>query len=134
MLNEDESFSLTANVTSPGYQRVVLKGFLTETRNGEVWAAPLLPQLFYGADGLPLTTWRQDLTSAGSQVILSRSGGLPTVPHDELYWRKIRDAPVTTEPTTKLEYTTPDIKNWLFPAALISVLFIGSILFLGRKK
>ena len=89
MLDEDQSFSLTANVTSPGPQRVVLSGFIKKIKGGETWIAPLLPQLFYGADGNVLTTWRQNLTTTGSQVILSRSGGLPTLPPEDLYWRKV---------------------------------------------
>lgn len=93
-LDKDESFSMQANVTSPGPQRIVLRGFITERRPDGLYAAPLIPQLFYGADGKPLTTWRQYLPSAGPQVILSRSAGLPKVPREELFWRRIGDAVV----------------------------------------
>jgi len=89
-LNEDESFSLTANVISPGPQSMVLRGYLVSERADGTYIAPLIPQLFFGADGNPLTTWRQNLTQTGSQVILSRSGGEPSVPRDELYWRKVK--------------------------------------------
>ena len=90
MLDEDESFSLTANVTTAGPQSVVLKGYLVSERGDGTYVAPLIPQLFYGADGNPLTTWRQYLSTAGEQVILSRSGGQPSVPRDELWWRKTK--------------------------------------------
>jgi len=59
--------------------------------------------LFYGADGNQLTTWRQYLPTAGSQTILSRSGGQPSIPKEELYWRKVteveKETPTPVEPT-----------------------------------
>ena len=91
MLDRDESFSMTANVTMPGYQRIILRGYITERRPDGLYAAPLLPQLFFGADGLPLSTWRQYISGTGSQTILSRSAGSPMVPREELFWTKISD-------------------------------------------
>lgn len=89
LLDWDEYFSMQANVTSPGPQRIALSGYITERRPDGLYAAPLLPQLFYGADGVQLTTWRQNLTGTGEQTILSRSGGLPSIPKEELYWRRV---------------------------------------------
>ena len=89
MLDWDEYFSMQANVTSSGPQRIALSGYITERRPDGLYAAPLLPQLFYGADGTQLTTWRQNLTGTGEQTILSRSGGLPSIPKEELYWRRV---------------------------------------------
>lgn len=89
MLDWDEFFSMQANVTSPGPQRIALRGYITERRPDGLYAAHLLPQLFYGADGTQLTSWRQYLPTAGSQTILSRSGGQPSIPKEELYWRRI---------------------------------------------
>ena len=89
VLDEDESFSMQANVTTPGPQTVVLRGYITQRRSDGLYAAPLLPQLFYGQDGTQLSTWRQNLTGTGEQTILSRSGGLPTIPREELYWRRV---------------------------------------------
>ena len=89
VLDRDESFSLMANVTTPGYQRVVLRGYITERRPDGLYVAPLLPQLFFGVDGTQLTTWRQYVTGTGEQTILSRSAGSPMVPREELFWRKI---------------------------------------------
>ena len=91
ILNKDESFSLQANVTTPGYQRLVLRGFITERRADGLYAAPLLPQLFFGADGTQLTSWRQFISGTGAQTILSRSAGSPMVPREDLFWRKISD-------------------------------------------
>ena len=91
VLDKDESFSMQANVTSPGPQRIVLRGYITERRPDGLYAAPLIPQLFYGAAGTQLTTWRQNISGTGSQTILSRSGGLPTVPREELFWRRVRN-------------------------------------------
>lgn len=92
MLDWDESFSMTANVTSPGYQRVALRGYITERRPDGLYAAPLLPQLFFGADGNQLSSWRQNISGTGSQTLLSRSGGLPSIPKEELYWRRVGNA------------------------------------------
>ena len=80
---------MQANVTSPGPQRIVLRGYITERRPDGLYAAPLLPQLFYGADGTQLTSWRQYLSGTGSQTILSRSGGQPSIPKEELFWRRV---------------------------------------------
>ena len=96
MLDEDESFSISANVTSPGLQRTILKGYLVSRRPDGVYVAPLIPQLFYGASGSQLQTWRQNITTTGNQVIISRvAGGLPNVPKQELYWRKVQDPQIT---------------------------------------
>ena len=89
MLDEDESFSLTANVTSPGYQTIALRGFLVSRRGGETWVAPLIPQLFYGVSGEQLQTWRQYFSEAGEQVILYRYPEDPEVPREELWWRRV---------------------------------------------
>jgi len=91
ILDWAESFSMQANVTSPGPQSIVLRGYVTERRPDGLYAAPLLPQLFYGSDGTQLTSWRQYISGTGSQTILSRSGGQPSIPKEELYWRRIGD-------------------------------------------
>lgn len=112
LLSEDQSFSLTANVTSPGYMRVALKGYLVSKRNGETWIAPLIPQLFYGASGQQLATWRQNIPQAGSQVILSRkAGGYPKVPREELYWRQVK--PEEEEAVKVPRLTLPEWWNTL---------------------
>lgn len=129
MLDRDESFSMTANVTMPGYQRIILRGYITERRPDGLYAAPLLPQLFFGADGLPLSTWRQYISGTGSQTILSRSAGSPMVPREELFWRKISDK---KEPV-KVEVAPLDVS----PLLVISLLgFIGGtvlIILSGRR-
>jgi hypothetical protein len=87
------SFTLWGYVESPGYQTIIPQGYVSEVRNGETWIAPLIPELFYGADGSQLQhTWRQDLTSTGEQMILSRVGGKPEVPREQLYWVRLRGA------------------------------------------
>ena len=131
MLDWDESFSMEAYVTNPGYQRVVLKGFITEHRSDGLYAAPLLPQLFYGADGSQLTTWRQYLDSSGSQTILSRSGGLPEIPKEELYWRKISD---TEEVREEVPAPTPAKTSLGQIGILLSILVGGLLLFVSRGK
>lgn len=83
---------MQANVTSPGPQGIVLRGYITERRPDGLYAAPLLPQLFFGADGTQLTSWRQYISGTGAQTILSRSGGQPSIPKEELYWRRVGNA------------------------------------------
>ena len=132
MLDKDQSFSLSAYVTSPGYQRIALTGYLTEYRGGELWAAPLLPELFYGADGLQLTSWRQNLPTAGNQVVLSRSGGQPSLPREELYWRKIKPAttPITAGPAVTPVATIPPLAILV---AVVGIAIVG-IAYLSLKR
>ena len=126
MLDENESFSITANVTSPGPQSMVLKGYLIRKTANGTYVASLLPQMFYGADGQPLTTWRQNLTSTGSQVILSRAaGGYPEVPKQDIYWRKVSDfEEKAVTPTPTQQVTTLEIPQWVIP---VGFLLVGGI-------
>lgn len=135
VLDEDESFSMSGYSESDGYQRIVLRGYLTERRSDGLYAAPLIPQLFYGYDGNQLSTWRQYIP-AGSHTILSRSGGSPSVPHDELYWRKVESAqgtysqyasfPPSTQPSTSIEPSA--VSQGL---AIIALTAVGAFAILG---
>lgn len=131
MLDEDESFSLSANITSPGYQSLVLKGLLVSRRSDGVYVAPLIPQLFYGASGEQLSTWRQWIPETGEQVILSRSGGEPSLPREELFWRKISEPRVQVEPAEAPKAVT----NWapFAVGGLIGGIAAGLILFSARR-
>ena len=102
VLDEDESFSMTGYFESAGPQRMILRGYITQRRSDGLYAAPLIPQLFYGANGAQLQSWRQDIPVAGSQTILSRSGGEPSVPREDLWWRKVSD----NEPHEELAQTS----------------------------
>ncbi len=131
ILDKDEAFSMSAYVETPGYSRMVLSGYLLERRADGAYLAPLLPQLFYGANGAVLSSWRQYLPTAGNQVILSRSGGLPTLPREELYWRKVSDSQVPkqeaqTAPITAQLATTP---SWLIPVAILGLVVSGFIIY-----
>ena len=136
MLDEDESFSMTTNVTSTGPQSMVLKGSLVSRRNDGVYVASLLPQMFYGADGQPLTTWRQNLTSAGSQVILSRAaGGYPKVPKQDIYWRKVSDfeeEAVAPAPTPTTAVSTLEFPSWGLPIGFLAIGLL--VLYLLTRK
>jgi len=130
MLDEDQSFSLTANVESIGYQRIVLDGYLVERRSDGTYIAPLIPQLFYGADGTQLQTWRQNLTTTGSQVILSRSGGYPKVPKEELYWRKVEELEKPEEKAEAVKVAQLEVPSWVLPVALIGgILLVGLLIY-----
>ena len=122
VLDEDESFNLTANVISPGLQSVVLRGYLTQRRPDGLYIAPLLPQLFYGQSGSQLSTWRQNLTGTGEQTILSRSGGLPTLPREELYWRRVSNdiaAPAKIETAESLSVSLTPLLVGVVAAGVI---------------
>lgn len=131
-LDEDESFSLTANVTSPGPQSVVLKGYLVSRRSDGTYMAPLIPQLFYGVDGAQLTTWRQYLPAAGEQVILSRQAGEPSVPREELFWRRVATREETVQAAGQVvdqavreALALPDLKPLIVLGALFVLFFYG---------
>lgn len=139
MLDEDQSFSLTANITALGYQTIVPRGYLVSRRNDGTYVAPLIPELFYGADGTQLTTWSQNFTATGNQVVLSRNGGMPSVPRGELYWRKIseprhetrREQPVATTPTITI---IPTIPSWVGPALVIGGLAFAGLVIYGLVR
>jgi len=120
LLDEDESFSMSAYVDSPGEQRIALSGYLVQHRGDGTYVAPLLPQLFYGVTGAQLgATWRQDFTATGDQVILSRSGGLPMLPREELNWRKVES---TEQPKTVEAKPLAEAPNyWPTIAAILGV-------------
>ena len=130
MLEEDESFSLTAYVESPGYQRIALQGYLVDRRSDGTYIAPLIPQLFFGANGSQLQTWNQNLTQTGSQVILSRSGGQPKVPREELYWRKVEEPEKPEEKAEAVKVAQLQVPSWVLPVALIGgILLVGLIIY-----
>ena len=134
MLDEEESFSLSAYVTTPGYQRTVIRGNLVSRRPDGVYVASLIPQLFYGASGTQLQTWRQNITTTGNQVIISRgAGGLPNVPKQQLYWRKISDTKTSITSPSVSKPLTATIPSWLIPT--IAIIGIGAVgLYLLVKK
>ena len=130
MLDEDESFSLTAYVESLGDQRVALSGYLISRRSDGTYVAPLIPDLFYGVNGAQLqNSWRQNFTATGSQVILSRSGGLPKVPRQDLYWRKV-ETRTPTETVEALKVVAMQTPSWVLPVALIGgILLVGLFIY-----
>ena len=132
-LLEDESFSLSAYVESLGSQTIALQGYLVEHRPDGTYIAPLIPDLFFGVDGNQLQhSWRQNFTATGDQTILSRSGGEPSVPRNELYWRKISNDHVQKEEVKTIETKTIEaqaLPNWLIPAAIIGFIFGGYIVY-----
>lgn len=123
LLEEDQSFQLSGYVESPGYVRIVPRGYIVQRRGEEVYVAPLIPQLFYGASGEQLRTWRQYVSSAGEQVLLSRrAGGYPEVPREELYWRRV---PLKAEAVEAEAVAAPDMTPLLILGGLF-LLFLWS--------
>jgi len=128
MLDEDESFSLSGYVEAPGEVRFALQGYLVSHRSDGTYVASLIPQLFYGWNGTQLQTWRQDITATGEQVILSRVGGEPSVPREELYWRKVSGVPTPQAPT--VQAPTIEQPN-LLPIIILGGIFL--LLILGKR-
>jgi hypothetical protein len=134
-LNEKESFSITGYVEAPGYIRTPLQGYIVEQRGDGVYAAPLLPQLFYGADGNQLQTWRQYIPNTGSQVILSRSGGQPSLPREELAWRKIKSYQTSQQPQQNTAQRSVTQRTTAQTNPLGILILIGlAILVIGSHK
>ena len=123
-LDEDEFFSMNAYVQSIGDQTIALSGYLVEHRSDGTYIAPLIPDLFYGASGSQLQhSWRQNFTVTGDQTILSRSGGQPSVPRNELYWRKISDR---QEPKEQVKATETRLAEappiWIIPVSIVGAI------------
>lgn len=117
MIPEEGSFSLTAYITSPGYQTIIPKGFLMSRRGDQVFIAPLIPELFYGVTGEQLShSWRQYFSEIGEHVILSRVAGKPEVPREELYWTKISPEKV---PELKAAAEVTEAWDWVHYAMFI---------------
>lgn len=116
MLDEEQFFELKANIVAPGYQSLALQGYLTKQKGGDTYIAPLLPRMFYGADGTQLgASWRQNFTAAGEQVVLSRSGGQPKVGEPDIYWKKVatgHEEEAEAKPTVKPTSITDQIMSW----------------------
>ncbi len=130
MLDVDEGFSMQAYVTAPGYQSMVLRGYITERRPDGTYVAPLLPQLFFGADGNQLTSWRQYISGTGAQTILSRSAGSPMLPREELFWRKISD--FEREPA-KVEVASLEIPPLLLTSLIALIGGTVLVILSGRR-
>ena len=110
-----------------------LGGMITERRADGIYAAPLLPQLFYGADGNQLSTWRQNITQTGNITLLSRAGGQPSIPKEQLAWRKVAGV---TEPRRIEEVVEPRSSvSTMLPITLgLMGLFVVSVLVFGGNK
>jgi hypothetical protein len=64
-------------------------------------------------------------------VILSRVAGKPEVPREELFWRKISEAPkVEEKPPEIKEVALPAYAPWLIISAFA---IVGLIIWLSRK-
>ena len=128
VLNEGEDFKLDAHVDATGQQRIIAEGYLVRRRPDGVYQTPLIPQLFFGANGQQLQTWSQYLT-AGDHTFLRRDSGNPRVPDHDLFWMKVeanRQAPAfpTPAPTrvvATVDYTLPVFLLIGVPVALYAI-------------
>ena len=134
-LDADEYFSMNAYVQALGEQTIALSGYLVEHRPDGTYIAPLIPDLFYGANGSQLShSWRQNFTATGDQTILSRSGGEPSVPRNELYWRKISENHVSKQevqavaPAPTVQAITLAVPWWT-PLAVLGIIVGGYVVY-----
>jgi len=120
----------------PGYQSAVLQGNLVSRRSDGTYVAPLVPALFYGVNGQPLNhSWRQYLPTAGNQVILSRSGGQPKLPREELAWRKVStrgENGQATQPVASAQ--TLQINPLTVPLLAAGAIIILALVFRKKKR
>lgn len=129
-LNENEDFKLDAHIDVTGQQRIEATGYLIRRRPDGIYRTPLIPQMFFGANGQQLDTWSQYLT-AGDHTILRRDSGNPKVPDSDLFWHKISEAqrplqpqiPVAKAATTELPLTY----------IVVGLVVVGVLIFLLRK-
>ena len=132
-LLEDEYFSMNAYVQALGDQTIALSGYLVEHRSDGTYVAPLIPDLFYGVNGTQLShSWRQNFTATGDQTILSRSGGEPSVPRNELYWRKISNNGQMKKEEVQL-VEVPVLPSWVVPVGILGVIVAGFLLYSAMK-
>ncbi|MCJ7634993.1 hypothetical protein MUP77_21710 [Candidatus Bathyarchaeota archaeon] len=129
-LDEDEYFSMNAYVQALGDQTIALSGYLVEHRSDGTYVAPLIPDLFYGVNGTQLShSWRQNFTATGDQTILSRSGGEPSVPRNELYWRKISNNGQMKKEEVQLVEEPAPLPNWVIPVGILGAIVGGYLLY-----
>lgn len=132
-LEKDEFFSMNAYVQALGDQTVALSGYLVEHRFDGTYVAPLIPDLFFGVNGTQLQhSWRQNFTATGDQTILSRSGGEPSVPRNELYWRKISNNGQMKKEEVEL-VEVPVLPSWVVPVGILGVIVAGFLLYRTMK-
>lgn len=133
-LENDEYFSMNAYVQSLGDQTIALSGYLVEHRSDGTYIAPLIPDLFFGVNGTQLQhSWRQNFTVTGDQTILSRSGGEPSVPRNELYWRKISNNGQMKKEEVQLVEVPAPLPSWVIPVGILSAIVGGYILYRAFK-
>lgn len=137
VLDWDEDFKLDAHVDADGQQRFIVSGYIQKRRADGLYQAPIIPELFFGANGQQLDTWSQYLT-AGDHTILRRDGGNPSVPEHELNWIKVSgQAPRRTPPTapvTPTRVTTQEVTlPWFLYFVAVGVGFVVVSLWLFNR-
>lgn len=134
MLDEKEDFKLDAHVDATGQQRIAVMGYLVRRRPDGVYQTPLIPEMFFGANGQQLTTWSQYLT-AGDHTILRRDSGNPYVPDSDLFWRKVSEPQRPSRPTPVAPAApTVSTVNLEIPIVPILVLIATPIALYGLYK
>jgi len=129
-LDKDEYFSMNAYVEAPGEQRIVLSGYLIDRRSDGTYIAPLIPELFYGANGSQLAgSWRQNFTQVGDQVVLSRGpGDNPKVPKNELYWRKVESKQEVQAPEKEKAIQATVVPQYLVVSLAVVGIIVGGLI------
>lgn len=143
VVDENEGFTLTANVLTPGYVSIIPKGYVVSRRSDGVYQAGFLPDMFLGYDGKQLDTWRQYVPAIGNQVVLTKPAGHLLVPKQDLFWTKVSDVDdiglagqgiVMAEPSVQRSALPENpLYNAFVPMVSATVLAAGGYL-LSKKK
>lgn len=134
VLDWNEDFKLDAHVDATGDQRFAVTGYIQKRRADGVYQAPLIPELFFGADGQPLETWSQHLT-AGDHTILRRDSGNPSVPDSDLAWSKVsgQESPLSAPSTpTRVVASALDV-NTTIMLVVVGLGAVGLLYYLIKR-
>jgi hypothetical protein len=126
---------MSGYVQTPGYQRVILRGYMLKEKHDGLYATQLHPSMFYGASGEPLQTWRQQIDQTGHQTLLYRTPGNPSIVFNDYNWRKIADKP-NQQAQEPRYYPSREIirEPTLHPVIVFLLLLAGAgIIFLGLR-
>lgn len=137
VLDWDEDFKLDAHVDADGQQRFIVTGYIQKRRADGLYQAPLIPELFFGANGQQLDSWSQYLT-AGDHTILRRDSGNPFVPDHELFWSKVsgqepqRAPRFQPAPATRVVTQALDL-NTVIIYAVVGLSAVGLLYYLIKR-
>lgn len=139
VVDENEGFTLTANVLTPGYVSIIPKGYVVSRRRDGVYQAGFLPDMFLGYDGKQLDTWRQYVPAIGNQVVLTKPAGHLLVPKQDLFWTKVSDVDDIGLAGQGIVMAEPSVQRTPLPSITVEVglgvpILVGGLAYVLSKK